>query len=670
MPILESAVLFVELEEDRPRVVRYRHKPTGVTVNGIVEGRGALDYLWLRHNYGLAGPREFVVRTTVQEDSVVYTIVLKHPQGHITFDMPFTVEGDTLHVGITHVVETGTLQLIAVDMETLSMVSNEDDSWSICSSLWENVPFEAFHHGMRRYFDFVAFVREALAVAVYSNKPFLPAGIDWVQRFPTATTSVPIHVLRFPVYSYRLDNEIQPDFHGAVGFLTDRNGDGHIDYQDICHWIRDFHTLSVHPLYRHSWVFKISMAFPPDMTYTTWEQASRMIRELAARTEGTTPAGSAPFIVYLSGWQHEGHDSGWPSGREVCTRCGSLEQARALIEQARQLGVIVSLHVNWDDMYADSPEFTPDIAAIGRDGEMLKGGLWGGGQAFVISAYKDYQSGSARRRMRALLDLLPLRDTIHFDVLSSAPYTESFDTDGYISQMKHLVLGKWKIIAMFRNEAGLDVSSEFYTRPFMEQLRYLWGLGGGYEGRVHRYLLHGGLIYGGGSGCTRSMEHVREVIFDRAARGAGIGCNFDASTPVERMADLYYLAYLPYRALADKRIRHIEDHDQRIATVFEDGSATQGDRKTGHYQVSLCGRVIAQDYTTFVALEPDRYVAYALDKGTVEYPAPPGWPNGAPTCACVDRRIRHCRARAECVDGTIRLFLPAHEGIWIRPAIG
>ena len=660
MAILTSGLLRVELDDGRPRVIRYVYEATGTVLPGAIGHLTGDDDLWIRTNEGIAGSREISVTPRAAADRVVYEVAVERSSGVITMELSFAVIDGALRVKIGSVTESGDLKLEAVDLTPLAMVSNSDPAWAICTSEWERVPFDEFHHGRRRSFDFAAFLRGDTAVALTCNRPLEPANLDWRQTFPEPGRWTPHHVMTFSVYRYRVGGEVQPEFEGWVGWFGDRNGDGVVDWQDVAHWVRSLGAPRIPEFYRDTWVVKISTASPPDRLHTTFDQCRELVCEFAARAHGTTPEGRPVLIVYLSGWQYEGHDSKWPAVGEVCRRCGTVDDARRLIEEARALGVNVSLHLNWDDMYADSPAFSPAIAAIGPDGELLKGATWGGGQAYYVCNALDVETGAARRRMRALLDLLPIRDTVHFDVLSSNTWTHSLDPARPISRLENIVRGKWKVIDMFRDEAGLDVTSEGYSRPFLGRIGYYWGIGDDYKERVKRYLLHGHAMYGGGGG-SRDLSEVRRQIFNRASIGAGISQNLQADTPIDGVMDLYYLVFLPYRLLAGVEIRFMWEEGGRVGTTFEDGSEAWGDPATMQYEVRARDRLVAKDFTVFLPHE-GRWIASSMDGTPVVYPAPEGWGDGPVPCHATDARDDQLDAAAEVWDGVIALTLPPHRG--------
>src|SRR3954469_22573617 len=112
--------------------------------------------------------------------------------------------------------------------------------------------------------------------------------------------------------------------------------------------------------YDQSLVMKIFLAERTDAgksckVYLTFEQALEVIERLYRITCG------APKIVYLVGWQFNGHDSRYPAWSEVNHRLKrtqdptALDSLKWLMREGRKHHTSVSLHINALDAYEDSP---------------------------------------------------------------------------------------------------------------------------------------------------------------------------------------------------------------------------------------------------------------------------------------------------------------------------
>jgi hypothetical protein len=109
----------------------------------------------------------------------------------------------------------------------------------------------------------------------------------------------------------------------------------------------------------------------------TFEQALDVIKRMDTITCGT------PKIVYLVGWQFNGHDSKYPAWSEVNERLkrpedkAAIDSLRWLIREGRKYHTTVSLHINVLDAYEDSPLWNVykdnDVLAREKDGKLVKG---------------------------------------------------------------------------------------------------------------------------------------------------------------------------------------------------------------------------------------------------------------------------------------------------------
>ena len=91
--------------------------------------------------------------------------------------------------------------------------------------------------------------------------------------------------------------------------------------------------------------------------YMTCEKALEAIKGMDALTLGL------PKIVYLVGWQYNGHDSKYPAffeGNRAVARASDkdpLDSVRWLMREAKKHHTTVSVHINLFDAYDDSPLF-------------------------------------------------------------------------------------------------------------------------------------------------------------------------------------------------------------------------------------------------------------------------------------------------------------------------
>ena len=231
--------------------------------------------------------------------------------------------------------------------------------------------------------------------------------------------------------------------------------------------------------YDQSLVMKIFLAERTDegrdcKVHLTFEQALEVIERLDRITCG------APKIVYLVGWQYNGHDSKYPAWGEVNHRlkraqdATALESLKWLMREGRKHHTTVSLHINALDAYEDSPLWqeylAKDIIAKDKGGAPLKGIVWSGLQSYPLSYAREWETGCAKRRIDGLLKLLPeLKEahTIHIDAFHTyPPLPPASQVEGFKGISPFLGYGPERECAAQRKtfryfrDYGLEVTSE------------------------------------------------------------------------------------------------------------------------------------------------------------------------------------------------------------------
>jgi hypothetical protein len=161
------------------------------------------------------------------------------------------------------------------------------------------------------------------------------------------------------------------------------------------------------------------------------EQTLEVIRKIDKLTLGI------PKIVYLVGWQYNGHDSKYPAwfeGNKKLKRPGdtnALESLKWLMKEAEKYHTTVSLHINMFDAYEDSPLWDTyvknDIIAKNTDGT-LRACEWG----YPISYAQEWKTGFVQKRIDSLCNLLPIQKagTIHIDAFHTWPPVPGVDENG------------------------------------------------------------------------------------------------------------------------------------------------------------------------------------------------------------------------------------------------
>ncbi len=245
--------------------------------------------------------------------------------------------------------------------------------------------------------------------------------------------------------------------------------------------------------------------------FLTCEQALEVIRQMDNLTLGI------PKIVYLVGWQYNGHDSKYPAwfeGNEKLKRPGdanTLESLRWLMKKAEKYHTTVSLHINMFDAYEDSPLWDTyvknDIIAKNTDGT-VRACEWG----YPVSYAQEWKTGFAQKRIDSLCSLLPIQKagTVHIDAFHTWPPVPVFGNDGsYRADLSKGVISPYlkftvddeteaqRNIFRYWASKGIDVTSEgvdFLRETSFEGYQAMaWWFGG-----LDKYLKYPAYYYCGG----------------------------------------------------------------------------------------------------------------------------------------------------------------------------
>lgn len=220
--------------------------------------------------------------------------------------------------------------------------------------------------------------------------------------------------------------------------------------------------------YSKCMLMKIFMAKPDlknggSIVYIDIEKALDIIRKIDNITQGQKK------IIYLVGWQYDGHDDKFPDVFEVNKALKrqqdetALESLLWLIKESKKYHTVVSLHVNFNDAYEDSPCFSDLVSkkALIRDknGNPLPIEKYNNKDCYKVSFKEDWESGMFQERMRNFFDMLPIKEmgTIHVDnfrVYNN--FSPAVSTEEQIEYRNKMI--------DFVHELGADITTEYTYR--------------------------------------------------------------------------------------------------------------------------------------------------------------------------------------------------------------
>lgn len=221
--------------------------------------------------------------------------------------------------------------------------------------------------------------------------------------------------------------------------------------------------------YDQTFVYKIGVDYCPADSSSELNamQVLDVIRKIDNISRGM------PKMVYLVGWQYRGHDTGYPSFSEVNQALknpddnSALESLKWLIKQASKYNTVISLHVNFSDVYLDDNKLGPmykdrDIIVRWGNGDYHEGYNWCEHMAYRASNYRNWNQGTFQNeQIKPLFELIPElleSGSLHPDAWynTSNPYYRISDEEDCMA-MREMTI--W-----MRQEYNVDITTEFDRR--------------------------------------------------------------------------------------------------------------------------------------------------------------------------------------------------------------
>ena len=133
-------------------------------------------------------------------------------------------------------------------------------------------------------------------------------------------------------------------------------------------------------------------------------QIKTRFEDLAAMATQMKSAGLDNVVVTLVGWNCEGQDGLYPTRFPVESDAGGADAMSRAVELVRVQGFHIGTLDNYTDMYRRSPAFNQSYSARQLGGQPWRGGVWAGGQSYIICP-QETNERYVQRDMRRLCDL-------------------------------------------------------------------------------------------------------------------------------------------------------------------------------------------------------------------------------------------------------------------------
>jgi hypothetical protein len=414
--------------------------------------------------------------------------------------------------------------------------------------------------------------------------------------------------------------KVQDSCRVEINITGDYDNDGAVSWIDAAKLLREKVDAVPNPYYENKTFVRAFLARKGSTAENlSFRDELERIRQFAAQTD------SAACIIYLLGWQYTGHDSGYPSVDKVNESLGGYKELVNLISEAKKLNVNVSFYDNYDDSYPTHPGWDPDVICRDPQGNLMLGGAWDGEQSYLISSYK-YVMKSGLNRIAYTLKTYPLEKAYFIDVLAGGYHggrKYDFNPASPAGAQKNFE-GKLKIIEAF-NKKGLDVATEDFTGFFVGHAGTFGDIVAFdniyFKGEQQIPLIP--LIYHGktsfGMKVSSPSLYVKTFLYGQRAQSfTNLRNDFTASD--------YVLDALPKQKLYGKPMKTYARYGDLERVVYEDGSVVEANVKDDSYSVALRdGRVIAKNYTSFIPVRKNTYMACSRNGGQFNYPVPEEW---------------------------------------------
>lgn len=594
---LNSDSLMVHVDKTAPRIFEYIRKDNGGRILGSLE-EGKLSVEIMRREDGHSVTVDWddlSPEVELREDQVFWRCAASMDnETAVTFEVAITAKDETVEIATRNIQEYAGYNLMAFHFppDPIIRVAADMSGAAVCTgNLSGPGSLSPAGSPVSEQFDFGLVVTDKVAAGIYCNV------ISHPLRGASFEDSTGLWCGDF---RYTFKDEHYEPFYCKIGVVADRNGDGRVDWQDAACAIHDFIPKRVNlraDLLRYEANHGLNFAGFVDCT-----------RQFCYLTDGY------PQLCLLTGWNGWGWDSEYPSADFPGEEFGGREGLYILHREARKYNCYVSMIHNFDDAYMDSPAWDTDFIAVRPDGSLWNATWWAGGPSYIISPYKLWKTGNARRIIDTLL-AQGLEKLIFSDVFSMVPYRESHDRGDKSDPLTNLVLGKFKVLEYLRQH-DIYMTSEGFCYEMLG--RWIGGHSGFNPGLsddpdhppLSLFITHGLM--------TRKFWRHNDA-------GRFIGGAPEASPNPWNLDDVYLWIMLG-SYYGDKPMRRFAVEGDTYYARYGEDVDVEWKRDDG-VRVSICGRLIYDGSSCLLPKRgrPNVFLAYTRTGEQMVYPRPDGW---------------------------------------------
>lgn len=378
--------------------------------------------------------------------------------------------------------------------------------------------------------------------------------------------------------------------------------------------------------YTRCMMMKLKMADPDrkggSIIHCNCEKALEIIKQTDNITLGVKK------IIYLVGWQYNGHDDKYPAffqvNEGIKRKCDdtALDSLLWLIKEAKKYNTTVSVHINFADAYEDSPLFDDFVKAgalirnvFGKPAKIEK---YNGKPCYKVSYKEEWESGLFQKRVDKILQMLPIEDagTVHVDnfqcYVNQKPFVSAKDMQSYRDKMISYLAAKGvdvtseftyregKQTALLYGRITRDVTPTKYPMALLDKIPAVWWVD---KMTKQEYFDYYPQRYCGGLPKNKKM---RKMLYGNIhGEELWLKDNWQGEFVKE-----FYTVNLPFFYLANKQKTRFGKGNKSIE--YEDGTISYQDGRI------VCDGVIIKDKDFVFIPYMDGYALYSGDKQTVE----------------------------------------------------
>lgn len=641
--ILENEILKVVLSKERPVILEYRFKENDGVVMGELWNSGP-EILFYRGAETVMETKTVITYTVsaAADNAIYHTLVTYDKKAAIEFDLIYALRNNDVEITFDNVNEHGDFYLINILLPGLMTVSSDEKHASLVIPADAGRLIDIENASLKSYEYEIDWLNPILAGFAYNSKVIGILDTESIENHTIVSVSgsrgkrygsfsmLLIHRLNkydlgefgtvISVTDPRCLLKVQDTCRLTITISGDYDRDGKISWVDGTRLIGDRIPSIPDPYYKDMTFIRTFLDRKGGTEEEiTFDEVLERIKEFAVQTD------SSACVMYLLGWQYTGHDTGYPSVKEVNKNLGGYERLVNLIREARKYHVTVTFYDNYDDSYPNHPEWDPDVICRDPQGNLMRGGAWDGEQSYLISSYK-YAVKSGLDRVRFTLNRYPVRDAYFIDVLAggyNGGRKYDFNPESPAGAIKNFE-GKLMIIDEF-NKHGVGVATEDFTGYFVGHVVTFGDIiafdniyfKGEEQIPMIPFIYHGKTSFG--MKTSSQSFYVRTFLYGQRAQ------KFTSYRSVFTPAD-YILDALPKQKLYGKSMKTYEKQDEREKVIYGDGTIVEVNVKTNEYSVTMGdGLVIAKNYTSFIPVRKNVFLACSRDGGCISYHIPDDW---------------------------------------------